>query len=80
MSNYPYAPGINNSLILENEPELYDSIESTCGANFLSGAVQAAGGLSSGIMSSDALQVLSRDVTVAISAIFGAAAFAVASI
>jgi len=80
MSNYPYAPGINNSLILKNEPALYDSIQSTCGANFLSGAVQAAGGLSSGILSSDALQTLTRDLTVAISAVFGAAAFAVASI
>ncbi|KAL4065506.1 hypothetical protein V8B97DRAFT_1165600 [Scleroderma yunnanense] len=80
MSNYPYAPGINNSLILNGQPGLYSSIQSTCGNNFLSGAVQAAGGLSSGILSSDALQTLSRDVTVAIGAIFGAAAFAAVSV
>ncbi|KIM61871.1 hypothetical protein SCLCIDRAFT_1215694 [Scleroderma citrinum Foug A] len=80
MSNYPYAPGINNSLILQNEPGLYNSIQSTCGANFLSGAVQAAGGLSSGILSNDALHTLTHDLTVAIGAVFGAAAFAVASV
>ncbi|KIO05811.1 hypothetical protein M404DRAFT_504481 [Pisolithus tinctorius Marx 270] len=46
-SNTPYAPGINNSLIMAGQTALYNSIQSTCGTNFLSGAVQAAGGLSS---------------------------------
>ncbi|KAI6118170.1 hypothetical protein F5141DRAFT_1096663 [Pisolithus sp. B1] len=45
-SNTPYAPGLNNSA-------LYNSVQSTCGTNFLSGAVQAAGGLSGGILSGD---------------------------
>ncbi|KAI5992389.1 hypothetical protein EDD15DRAFT_2368101 [Pisolithus albus] len=79
-SNTPYAPGLNNSVIMGGQTALYNSIQSTCGANFLSGAVQAAGGISSGIMSGDAHRSLSHDVSVAVSAILGAAAFAVASI
>ncbi|KAI6037970.1 hypothetical protein EDC04DRAFT_2570522 [Pisolithus marmoratus] len=79
-SNTPYAPGINNSVIMGGQTALYSSIQSTCGVNFLSGAVQAAGGLSSGILSGDAPRSFSHDVSVAISAILGAAAFTVASI
>ncbi|KAI6112055.1 hypothetical protein EDD16DRAFT_1883292 [Pisolithus croceorrhizus] len=79
-SNTPYAPGLNNSVIMGGQTALYNSVQSTCGTNFLSGAVQAAGGLSSGIMSGDAHRSLSHEVSVAVSAILGAAAFAVASI
>ncbi|KAK7045413.1 hypothetical protein VNI00_007666 [Paramarasmius palmivorus] len=47
-SNTPYAPGLNNSVLLKRETELYQGIQKTCGPNFLSQVVQAAGGLSDG--------------------------------
>ncbi|KAF5375389.1 hypothetical protein D9615_007942 [Tricholomella constricta] len=53
----PYAPGLGKSILLANQPELYQGIQSTCGSTFLSGAgVQAAGGLSGGTLSSGAVQ------------------------
>ncbi|KAG6336307.1 hypothetical protein ID866_2783 [Astraeus odoratus] len=78
-SSYPYAPGLNNSLFLHNQPSLYNSVTSTCGANFLSGAVQAAGGLSASVLSDGGLRSFSHDASIAVGAILGAAAFAVAS-
>ncbi|KAH7882782.1 hypothetical protein F5I97DRAFT_1984799 [Phlebopus sp. FC_14] len=78
-SNCPYAPGMNNSLLISGQPALYSSVTSKCGASFLSGAVQAAGGLSSGILSSAALRSITQDVSVAVSAILGAAALVVGS-
>jgi hypothetical protein len=54
----PYAPGLAKSVLLRNQPELYTSIQTTCGSTFLSGAgVQAAGGLSGGTFSSGAIQI-----------------------
>lgn len=47
----PYALGIANSPLLGGQTDLYKAITSECGSNFLSGAVQAAGGLSGGIIS-----------------------------
>ncbi|EEB92594.1 hypothetical protein MPER_08873 [Moniliophthora perniciosa FA553] len=47
-SDVPYAPGLNKSLLLTHETELYAGIQKTCGPNFMSGVVQAAGGLSDG--------------------------------
>jgi len=44
-SNVPYTPGLSQSSILSGQSALYNAIQSTCGASFLSGAVQAAGGL-----------------------------------
>jgi hypothetical protein len=44
-SSVPYAPGLAQSAILSGQPALYSAINSLCGASFLSGAVQAAGGL-----------------------------------
>lgn len=44
-SSVPYAPGLAQSAILSGQPALYSSVNSVCGASFLSGAVQAAGGL-----------------------------------
>ncbi|KAI0056866.1 hypothetical protein BV25DRAFT_1920610 [Artomyces pyxidatus] len=47
----PYAPGLTNSPLLGGQPDLYNAITSTCGASFLSGSVQAAGGgLSGGLL------------------------------
>ncbi|KAI5118707.1 hypothetical protein M0805_004507 [Coniferiporia weirii] len=47
----PYALGVANSPILGGQPDLYNAVTSTCGSNFMSGAVQAAGGLSNGLIS-----------------------------
>jgi len=48
LNSVPYGPGLNNSLILSGQPALYSAINTKCGADFLSGAVQAAGALSTG--------------------------------
>lgn len=74
-SSVPYAPGIAQSNILAGQTDLYTTVTNTCGANFLSGAVQAAGGLSGGILSdsSDA----AHTVVGAFGAVVGAIAAAV---
>lgn len=51
-TNVPYAPGLANSLLLGGQPDLYNAVQNTCGKNFFSGAVQAAGGLASGLLGS----------------------------
>ncbi|CAL1698242.1 unnamed protein product [Somion occarium] len=51
-SNAPYASGLGQSPILGGQSDLYNAVVSGCGANFLQGAVQAAGSLSDGIISS----------------------------
>ncbi|KIJ60891.1 hypothetical protein HYDPIDRAFT_31771 [Hydnomerulius pinastri MD-312] len=78
-SSCPYAPGMSSSMLISGQPDLYNNITSKCGASFLGGAVQAAGGLSSGILSGAAPRSISQDISVAVSAILGAAALAVAS-
>jgi len=54
MSNIPYAAGPANSPLMSGETELYTAVQQKCGAPFLSGSVQAAGGISDGIVSSGA--------------------------
>jgi hypothetical protein len=49
-SNLPYAPGLSNSQLLQTQSKLYGAVQEKCGANFMSGEVKAAGGLSSGIL------------------------------
>ncbi|KAI5833029.1 hypothetical protein K523DRAFT_297047 [Schizophyllum commune Tattone D] len=44
-SDTPYAPGLTNSELMGGQSKLYSGVGSTCGTSFLSGAVQAAGGL-----------------------------------
>jgi len=48
LSATPYGPGLGSSQLLPGEPALYSAINSKCGAAFLSGEVQAAGGLATG--------------------------------
>ena len=48
LSSIPYGPGNGNSVLFGGEPALYEAINSKCGASFLGGAVQAAGGLATG--------------------------------
>ena len=45
-SSLPYAPGLAQSTLLSGQPALYNAIQGTCGSDFLSGVVQAAGGIS----------------------------------
>jgi len=70
-SSLPYAPGITNSPLMGGETALYTAVQEKCGAAFLSGSVQAAGGISGGIMDSGAasLSVDTRTVASAFSAI-----------
>lgn len=76
-SSLPYAPGLNNSLLLRGQPALYNATVSTCPSGFLSGAVQAAGGLSSGVLKSSAPQSIRADVSLLVSAILGAVGLAI---
>ncbi|KAI0248938.1 hypothetical protein BJV78DRAFT_1231816 [Lactifluus subvellereus] len=48
LNKLPYAPGIAYSLLLAGQSALYDAIKTKCGATFLGGQVQAAGGLATG--------------------------------
>jgi hypothetical protein len=43
-----YGPGISNSYFLSDQSTLYTAINSKCGASFLGGQAQAAGGLATG--------------------------------
>ncbi|KAF9646161.1 hypothetical protein BDM02DRAFT_3079663, partial [Thelephora ganbajun] len=45
-ASLPYAPGIANSPLMSGETDLYKAVQEKCGAPFLSGSVQAAGGIS----------------------------------
>jgi len=56
-SDIPYAPGLAKSPFMSGQTQLYLAVQNTCGATFLSGAVQAAGGLSGGIMKGAAVNV-----------------------
>jgi len=79
-SSLPYAPGLNNSLLLAGQSAIYNAILKTCPTGFLSGAVQAAGGLSSGILSGSAPRTISADVSLLVSAILGAAGLAITAL
>lgn len=46
----PYGPGLASSPILSGQSALLNAVNSTCGASFMGGAVQAAGGLGSGLL------------------------------
>jgi len=70
-SSLPYAPGIANSPLMGGETELYKAVQEKCGAPFLSGTVQAAGGIAGGIIGNGAtdLSVNTHAVAGALSAI-----------
>ncbi|KAJ3742857.1 hypothetical protein DFH05DRAFT_1536042 [Lentinula detonsa] len=61
-SNAPYAPGIASSLLLGHQTSVYNAITSVCGSNFLSGVVQAAGGISTGSSDNGSLKSLALDI------------------
>jgi hypothetical protein len=76
-SDSVYSPGLSNSEMLNGQTVLVGAIEKQCGANFLNGAVQAAGGIKSGGLGSGAAQdrvsgavvALAGALTVAVSAL-----------
>ncbi|KDR78269.1 hypothetical protein GALMADRAFT_138383 [Galerina marginata CBS 339.88] len=76
-SNVPYAPGLVKSELLDTQSDLYSAIQSKCPSGFLSGAVQAAGGLSGGILSSSAISIASSGYQSILALAMGVATLAV---
>ncbi|KAF8549836.1 hypothetical protein OG21DRAFT_1514747 [Imleria badia] len=79
-SNCPYAPGLNSSLLFAGQSSLYNSIISNCPQGFLSGAVQAAGGISSSLVGGAAHLAAGPELSAALGAVLGVAAFIAASL
>jgi len=78
-SDISYAPGLSQSILLSGQTPLYQAITSTCGANFLSGAVQAAGSLSNGLLNSGAPRTVPASGAGAIASLLGAVTVALAA-
>lgn len=78
-SDVPCALGIGSSPMLNGQSALYSAVQATCGKNFLSGAVQAAGGLSDGSPFSGASRSITGDFQNTL-AILGAVTVAFASV
>jgi len=76
-SNVPYGPGLSKSQILNTQPDLYAAIQTKCPSGFLSGAVQAAGGLSGGLFSSGAIPTLGAEYQSILAMAMGVATLAV---
>lgn len=77
-SNVPYGPGLSQSQLLDTQSALYSAIQDKCPAGFLSGAVQAAGGLSGGLFSSSgAISTVSVEYQSILALAMGAATLAV---
>jgi hypothetical protein len=71
----PYGPGLANSLLLSGQSALYNAIQQTCGKDFLSGSVAAAGGIKNGLLSGSPRMAVADSVLGTLSAF--ALAFAV---
>ncbi|KAF9074392.1 hypothetical protein BDP27DRAFT_1381258 [Rhodocollybia butyracea] len=77
-SDCPYAPGLSQSTLLITQNPLYSSVTNICGSNFLSGVVQAAGGLGTGSSSNGSLRSVAfdiRTISVALVSMFAALLF-----
>jgi len=72
--NVPYASGLSNSALLSGQTGVFNAINGACGVNFLSGQVQAAGGLSGGLTGP------SSGASKAVVAQFGAVAVAMGAV
>lgn len=70
ISSIPYAPGIANSPLMGGEPDLYNAVQQKCGAPFLSGSVQAAGGIAGGILGGNGAAGLSVNTRTVAGALF----------
>jgi len=79
-SSTPYGPGLGSSQLLGGQSALYQAVQTTCGASFLSGAVQAAGGLSGGILKSGAAPVAALSNSGVVGTVLGAVALGVAAL
>ncbi|CCM00848.1 uncharacterized protein FIBRA_02891 [Fibroporia radiculosa] len=62
-TDVPYAPGINESPLMKGQSALYEAVQNTCGAGFLSGAAEAAGSLSGGLLGSGAPKTIGTSTT-----------------
>jgi len=72
----PYGPGIKNSLLMSGQTDLYNAVTSTCGKSFLNGGVQAAGGISSGLVGTSAApRSVSQSFGGFVTAVMGTVAF-----
>lgn len=70
-SDVDYAPGNADSSIMGSEGDLYSAVKAKCDPSFMGGTVQAAGGISGGILGNGAadLSINARTVVGALSAI-----------
>lgn len=76
-SNVPYGPGLSQSQLLDTQSALYNAIQQKCPAGFLSGAVQAAGGLSGPLLSSGAVSTVGAEYQRILALAMGVATLAV---
>lgn len=79
-SDVLYAPGLSASSLLGGQTELVGAIQKTCGANFLNGAVQAAGGIKSGELSSGAVKGVSDRFSGLVAVVAGGLTVAISSL
>jgi hypothetical protein len=79
-SDVVYGPGISNSPLLDNQPALLAAVKDKCPAGFLNGAVQAAGGLSGGTLSSAALATFESEQKAMIALAMGLSTLALSSL
>jgi len=81
-SSVPYAPGLKQSPLMSGQSELYQGVLSKCGKNFFNSGVQAAGGISGGVLGGST-SAASRSMSQGFGAVIGTmgmVAFVVASI
>ncbi|KIM89969.1 hypothetical protein PILCRDRAFT_812760 [Piloderma croceum F 1598] len=78
----PYGPGISSSPLMGGQMDLYNAVNNVCGSDFFSGGVQAAGGLSGGLVgtTSAAVRSVSQSFGGVVTAVMGTVAFGFAAI
>jgi hypothetical protein len=67
-TSIPYAASLANSPILGGQQDLYNAVSSQCGADFVTGSVQAVGSLSGGLGGSTSAALAGREVNGALAA------------
>jgi len=79
-SDVLFAPGLSNSKLLGGQTELVGAIQQKCGANFLNGAVQAAGGIKKDDLTSGAVKGVSDRFSVLVAIVAGGLTVAISSL
>jgi len=79
-SDVLYAPGLSASSLLGGQTELVGAIQKTCGANFLNGAVQAAGGIKSGELTSGVVSRINARFSGVVAIVAGGLTVAISSL